>query len=90
MAYHFLFGAVVGAASVLVLNNRRTKDFLARGQHAVKDNLDEGVKAFKATGDCIRDKMQSSEEPPAAEKPAAPKRRQRTRKTPAKKAPTDE
>ncbi len=92
MGYHFLLGAVVGAASVLVLGSRRSKDLFDKGQNLVKENLDEGVKAFNATTDCIREKMKSTEQSPAAatEKTAAAKRPQRTRKTAAKKAPTNE
>lgn len=92
MGYHFLLGAVVGVASVLILGNRHTKDFLDKGQHLVKNNLDEGIKAFKATGDCIREKiLQSSEKSkPVVQQVSAEKKPQRSRKAPPKKAAADE
>lgn len=92
MGYHFLLGAVVGAASVLVLGSRRTRDLLDKGQHLVKDNLDEGMKAIKATGDCIREKIQAAPEKPepAAQPTTSAKKPQRSRKAPVKKAAPNE
>ena len=92
MGYHFLLGAVVGAASVLVLGSRRTRELFDKGQHLLKDNLEEGVKAVKATGDCIRDKVQSvpDKSEPAPKQTTPAKKPQRARKPPAKKATSDE
>ncbi|MBB5021518.1 YtxH domain-containing protein [Desulfurispira natronophila] len=62
MAYHFVIGALVGAASVLLLSNRRTKELMNRGQHLVRENVDGGVQVVRATTECIREKMQERRE----------------------------
>ncbi|ADU66750.1 YtxH domain-containing protein [Desulfurispirillum indicum] len=71
MAYHFVLGAVVGAAAVLLLNNRRTREYLDRGQLLLKENVDEGIKAARATAECIREKMQTPDDEHQESKSAA-------------------
>ncbi|WP_027390316.1 YtxH domain-containing protein [Chrysiogenes arsenatis] len=69
MAYHFLIGAVVGAASILLLKNRKTKEIVDKGSRIVKENIDTGVRAVQATGACIREKMQEMEKATPALEP---------------------